>query len=403
MNTAIRVLILFVFGLPLQALAGGKAVTLDQFIKEVEAKNPVTAIEKANIEVATARASGVRISPPMVGYMQMKDGGGTNRGYEISQEIPFPTKLSKDKEVRNLELETQKENSQFQKLSLMAEARVAYMDFWSAYSRLEIQKEKHEWLKHHIQITRSSSWSDTTAKVHLLEVESDADLLENEVITLEADLASARATLRSFAPELNVDDTVPVEPVIPSLEIEKRKTSPAVVLKEKELAAKSALEDYKKQSYLPDFFVRLRSFNGNETSPQSQELMVGVSLPFVFFWQPKAEVAEASAQRLKAEAELQKTKIEFETRLVGLTKKIESNQRQLKNLKEKLIPRAERRMKLVQNLSTRTMEGLDQHKAVMLGLLDLKMKAIDLRIDYEKNLKEILKLAGNNLESGVEK
>lgn len=403
MNNAIRILTFLVLGLPLQVRASGKPLTLNQFIKEVEAKSPVIAVEKANIEIAKARASGVRINPPMVGYMQMKDGSGTNRGYEISQEIPFPTKLSKDKEVRNLELETQKESSQFQKIALMADARLAYMDFWSTFSRLEIQKEKLEWLKHHIQITRSSSWSDTTAKVHLLEVESDADLLENEVITLGADLVAARSTLKSFAPELNVEEIIPVEPATPSLEIEKRKSSPAVTLGEKELAAKSAFEEYKKQSYLPDFFVRLRSFNGNEASPQSQELMVGISLPFLFFWQPKAEVAEASAQRLKAEAELQKTKIEFETRLSGLTKKIASNQMQLKNLKEKLIPRAERRMKLVQNLSTRTMEGLDQHKAVMLGLLDLKMKAIDLRIDYEKNIKEILKLAGNNLESGVEK
>lgn len=403
MTYKIRVLIILVFGLPLQAFAGGKPLTLDQFIKEVEAKNPSVAIEKANVEVATARASGVRINPPMVGYMQMKDGSGTNRGYEISQEIPFPTKLSKDKEVRDLELETQKESSHFQKLSLMADARAAYMDFWSAFSRLAIQREKLEWLRHHLQIARSSSWSDTTAKVHLLEVESDADLLENEVFTLEADLATFRAVLKSFAPELNVDESVPVEPVIPTLQIEKRKPSPATVLKEKELTALRAMEDYKKQSYLPDFFIRLRSFNGNETTPQSQEMMVGISLPFVFFWQPKADVAEASAQRLKAEAELQKTKIEFETKLSSLTKRLESNQLQLKNLREKLIPRAERRMKLVQNLSTRTMEGLDQHKTVTLGLLDLKMKAIDFRVDYEKNIKEILKLAGSHLESGVGK
>lgn len=403
MNNALLTFIILVFGLPLHAVASGKFLTLEQFVNEVEVQSPDLVIEKANIEVAKARASGVRISPPMVGAMQMKDSSGTNRGYEISQEIPFPTKLSNDKKLRNLEFDTQQERSRLQKISLLADARVAYTEFWSASTRFAIQKEKLEWLRRHLKITKTTSWSDTSAKVHLLEVESEADLLENEVLTLEAEVAATKATLRNFVPELNVEEIIPVEPTIPSLEIETKTLGPAVVLKEKELAAMNALEDYKKQTYLPDFLIRLRSFNGNEISPQSQELMVGISLPFVFFWQPKAEVAEASAQKLKAEAELQKSKIEFESKLSSLTKKLESNQMQLINLREKLIPRAERRMKLVQNLSTRTMEGLDQHKIVMTGFLDLKIRSIDLRADYEKTIREILKLANSHLSAGVGK
>jgi hypothetical protein len=47
------------------------------------------------------------------------------------------------------------------------------------------------------------------------------------------------------------------------------------------------------------------------------------------------------------------------------------------------------------------MEGLDQHKSVMLGLLDLKIKAIDLRLEFEKNLRELLKLGAQNSGEGV--
>jgi outer membrane protein TolC len=401
MSRVLSIIVLLVLGLPGLSFADGKALSLTEYLDLVEAQSPDLSVEKAKVEAVQARASGIRLSPPMVGYMQMKDGSGTNRGYEISQEIPFPTKLSKDKEARNLESDSQKEMSKLQRMIVLADARVAYLDFWSAYSKLEIQREKLAWLKGHVKVTQSSSWSDTSAKAHLLEVESDRDLLENDVLSMESELVTARAALRSYAPDLNSNDIVPVEPPTLKIEIENSASNPALQVKEKELEALSAREDFQKQSYLPDFFLRLRSYSGNETSPQSQELMVGISLPFVFFWQPKAEVAESTAMRAKAEAELKKTKVDLETRVSSFTKKLEINQVQLKNLKESLIPRAEKRMKLVRNLSTRTMEGLDQHKSVMLGLLDLKIKAIDLRLEFEKNLRELLKLGAQNSGEGV--
>ena len=159
----------------------------------------------------------------------MKDGSGTNRGYEISQEIPFPTKLSKDKEARNLESDSQKVMSKLQKMIVLADARVAYLDFWSAYSKLELQKEKLAWLNGHVKVTQSSSWSDTSAKAHLLEVESDRDLLENDLLSMESELVTARAALRGYAPDLDINDTVPVEP--PALKIEIEKASKYIPLK----------------------------------------------------------------------------------------------------------------------------------------------------------------------------
>lgn len=369
-------------------------LNMSQFLSEVRRTSPEFAIEKANVEASRARASGIRINPPMIGYMQMKDGSGTNHGLEIAQEIPFPTKISQNKKVRDLELEAQQESSQLQEASLLADARAAYVAFWGAYARLNIQKEKHAWLIHHVKITRTTSWSDTAAKIHLLEVETDADLVENEVLSLESDLIEKRNELKIFAPELKVDELIPVEPPLILTKFDKHITSPLVSLREKELQAKEAFEGLQKQAYAPDLFVRLRSYNGNESAPRSQELMVGISVPFLYFWQPKAEVAEASAQRMKAHAELQKSKIEIGGRFSSLIKKAETTQAQIKNLKEKLIPRSERQVKLVRNLSQRTMEGLDEHKKVMLGLLDLRIRVIELRVAYEDLIKNIMKLTG---------
>jgi outer membrane protein TolC len=395
MRLTIHLLLYTTFSLSsLVVMADASRLTMPQFLSEVRATSPEFAIEKANVEGSRARASGIRINAPMIGYMQMKDGSGTNHGLEIAQEIPFPTKISHTKKVRDLELEAQLESSQLQEVSLLAEARAAFVAFWSTYARLNIQKEKHDWLINHVKITRTTSWSDTAAKIHLLEVETDADLVENEVLALESDLVEKRNGLKIYAPGLKVDDLIPVEPEPIPIKFDKHSPSLLVTLREKELHAKEALVDLQKQAYAPDLFVRLRSYNGNESTPRSQELMVGISVPFLYFWQPKAEVAEASAQRMKAQAELQKSKIDLDGRFSSLIKRAESTQAQIRNLKEKLIPRSERQAKLVQNLSQRTMEGLDEHKKVMLGLLDLRIRAIELRVAYEDLTKNIMQLTG---------
>lgn len=401
MSKVLYLLILFIITGPNSSFAKKEELPLGQYLKFVEAQNLNFKIEKANVDMAQARSRGVRIPPPMIGYMQMKEGNKINQGYEVSQEIPFPTKISKEHEVRTLELESQKETSRIQKYFILTEARTAYIDFWSSYFKLEIQKEKLAWLKEHVKIAQSLSWPDTSAKAHLLEVELDRDLLENDVLSMESDVITYREMLRNFAPELKVEEIIPIEPPIPSIETPKKAPYSLIFIKEKELATSSAREALKKQSYLPDFSVRFRVYNGSEMSPQSQELMIGMSLPFAYFWQAKAELDEASAQRFLAEVELQKAKVESDTKVLSLVKRLEAQQAQLKNLKENVIPRAERRMKLIRNLSKRTMEGIDQHKSVMLALLDFKIKAIDLRLEFEKSFVELLKLSGESSQEGA--
>ncbi len=376
------------------AIAQETTLSLSRFLESVEKESPDLAVEKANVEAADARASGVRIPPPMIGLMQMKEGGATRTGIEISQEVPFPTKINQDKKVRTHERDAQKESSQYQKTLVLAEARKAYVEFWVAFERLSIMKEKRDWLRHHVKLTRSATRSDSSAQIHLLEVESDADLIENDLLALEADVTEKKSGLTIYAPTLKVASLLPEAPPVPTIVVANLSESPLIAWRRKELASREAQEGLARQAYAPDIFLRFRTLNGNEAAPESQELMIGVSVPFFYFWQPKAEKAQATAEKLKAAAQLQRATIEFGSRLASLTAKANSINAQLKNLDEKLIPRAEKRKKLVTTLSQRTMEGLDEHRSVMVGYLDLRAKSLDLRLDLENTFTEILKLTG---------
>lgn len=372
--------------------AAGSRLSLSDFLRSVETQSPDLKIEKSRTEESSSRASGVRIPPPMVGIMQMKEDGRTNPGIEISQEIPFPTKISTEKELRSFESELQKENQKFRKKEVLSSARTAYFEFWNSFEKTLLIKEKRDWLKKHARLARTTTRSDSSAQIHLLAVESDVDMLENEVLESGATLHQKRNALKSFSPALDVDQIEPDIPQIqiiqpnPSLKLSKSR------LKEIELKLSEAQKNYTKKSYFPDLFIRYRGYNGNEMTAKSEEAMIGITLPFAYFWQPNAELSEASARQQRAQAELQKVQVDSEATFKSLEFKIESLEKQLATIESRLLPQAQKRMKLVENLSPRSMEGLEEHRNVMISYFDLRLKALDVRMELERSIGDLMAL-----------
>lgn len=369
-------------------------ISLDEFLNSVREESPDLTIESANVDASKARASGIRIPASMVGFMQMQNAGNTRNGIEVYQEIPFPTKIIQDKKTRNLEYETQKQMGLIQKVMVITKARVAYVEFWATSKRLTILKEKLNWLRHHAELFRTTTLSDNEAQVHLLGVESEIDLLESDILDAGAALTEARNGMNRFAPLLKDQELIPIEPVIEDPKVDAFQ-NPLVAWKEKDLKAKQARVSLAKQSYLPDFSVRLRAFEELQASQVERELMVGMTVPFLYFWESQAQIKEATAEKRKANAELQKMTITSDSMLSSFLKKSEAFKKQIMILKNQLIPRATHRVDLMKNISPRIMQGLDEHKSVMSDYLDLKLKAVDLRIAYEKNFQEILQLTEN--------
>lgn len=380
-----------------QAVAKDKTLSSDEFIRLVLAESPDIGIESANLDVSKAQASGIRINPGMVGLMHMQTADQVSHGIELYQEIPFPTKIIQDKKIRSLDYETQKQFSSLQQTMVISKARVAYIEFWAVTMRLVLLKEKQKWLRQHVEIVRATTLSDNEAKVHLLGVESDVDLLASVVLNAEAEQLAARNVLNTYAPSLKNQKFVPIEPALENPKVGELKST-FVAWKEAELKTKQARVALAKQSYVPDLAVRLQTWNGMETSQVERELMLGMTVPFLYFWQSQAKVKEANAEKAKAAFELQKISQLSESMLSSLVKKLATLKAQILVLQNKTIPRAAHRVDLMKNISTRTSQGLDAHQSVMTDYLDLKLVVIDLRVEYEKNLQEILQLTGNSNE-----
>ena len=111
---------------------------------------------------------------------------------------------------------------------------------------------------------------------------------------------------------------------------------------------------------------------------------MGVTLPVLFFWQPASQVSEASARVEESEANLVKTKNELKLQLLESRARAESLHEQILNYEQNILPQAEKRMKIAHGLVPSDVESLTEHRDALESVINLKMAALMLRVDYEK-------------------
>jgi outer membrane protein TolC len=278
---------------------------------------------------------------------------------------------------------------------VLAKARLLYFSMWAAQERMNLLKEKKAVIGQHIKLSRAGSRSDSFSNIHILKAESDVDALDNEILTAEQTLRSKQIEAAEF---VNADPAQ-FRPVVKEPPLTALPESSSIASSHQLESARLTLESFRareseaKSSWFPEFNLRYKQMEATPMFPRYNEVMVGMSLPFVFFWEPRAASSSASAQRLQAEFEFNREKRKIQTDKTSLVVKAESLKKQLDNLLTKLLPRAEKRMRLVHNLAPRDMETLQDHRETMEAFPDLKLKALEYREQYEEAISELQKFA----------
>lgn len=371
-----------------------ETMSLNSFLKRAEEQNLDLKVESAKVDSAEAKSVGVALPPPMVGLNQMReDNGHKANGFEISQSIPFPTKLSNEHSARKSESQAQVELLGVRKKEILSTGKVLYFTLWQIQQRILLLEEKKSVLQNHIKLARSSARSDSSAAVHLLKAESDMDLIDNEILVEEQKLTEKQSEAAIF---LNADPAsfklIASEPPL-SIIPKSNETGESFQVKSLKynLESLKSRQSEAQSSWLPDFNLRYKKMDASSMSDGYNEIMIGVTLPFVFFWEPYNLSRSADAQRIVAEYELIKQTRAIEADKNILLKRASSLKKQIENLKLKLLPRAEKRMKVARNLAPRDMETLQEHRDTMEAFPDLKMKALDLRMEYETTVANLEK------------
>jgi outer membrane protein TolC len=391
MKSIFLILILFISQ---KALAENR-ITFEDFLKAATSQNLTLKIESAKSKAAESNSSGITLPPPTVGLMKMteKESGSSANGFEVEQMIPFPGRIAKDHSARRFEAQAQEEMRKGIEAETFAKAKILYLDLWASQQRKQALLSRRQAIEEHLKLSRAATRSDSFLKIHTLKAESDLDLLENDILSADQEIREKESIAGEF---LNVDvrsfHPVLTEPPLTELptSVEDR-NSHQLEASRLTLESFKAREDEGKLAWFPDFYLRYRETGGTQMMPRYSEAMVGISLPFIFPWQSSRDSEKNSFQRQQSELEFEKEKIRINSDKYTLSSRAQSLRQQLDNLNRKVLPKAERRMKLIHNIAPRDMESLQDHREAMEAFPELKLKSLDLRMQYENAAAELLK------------
>lgn len=387
----------FVAGVGLSlSIAQACPLSLTQYLKQVHDYNLDLKIERAKTEALHAESKGFRVPPPQVSVAFMTEQTGhQSKDFLVRQMIPFPTKIFYNLSARKNAYHAQEQNLILKTQEVLSQARLAYWRLWEAQERHLLLIDKQKILQEHVRLTRSTVRSDSFAAVHLLKAESDLDFMESEILEAKQDLLEKRneAELLILSADQNSAkknyEFQLQEPTLSELPLLHDKPAYSLQVLQSQLEEAQSKEKEALSSWLPDFEFQYKHAGATSMMPPSQEVMVGVTLPFLYFWNPASEKRQASSEKLKKEFELEKERVKVNVKVENLTSKANTLRAQIEVYQTKLIPKAEKRVKIVHNVAPRDMETLQDHRETLEALPDLKLKTLDLKIQYEKTVAEL--------------
>lgn len=360
------------------------ADSIDAFVAKVKNSNLEIASQSTIVSGAEARSKGFSLKAPMVGINQMRTvEEGKAYAFEIQQELPLSSRLGDDKKLREHAYELQKKESDYFSIEKLLEARINFVGYWKDHEKINYLTEVRDWLKQHLNYARSVVRSDSSSNIYALEIESYVGVLENDISSVQSDLEAQKAKLKELSFDENYD---PGHPIVddPKPLPEATNISRVSAINLSKLKVASSRLEVAKTSYFPNLTVRASKLDRPMMFMANQEIMLSIDLPFAFFWQPRAEKAEAVANKMIAEANYRKAEVESEALKQSLMKRSDILKNQIKTLKEVSIPAAQKSLKYLKNIAPRDMSGLETHRRIFQDYISLRTQLVELRMAYEE-------------------
>lgn len=384
--------------------AADEKLRLSAVIEKALSQHPSLQAAKARADGANSSVTAVTtLPPPMVGIGMMGENspwsssGKMERSYEISQDVPFPTKVISNRNARVFEADSKEWDLEQQRRDIIRDAKKVFFSYARTVQEVEISEERVQLLRKHLKVLASKPVSSSMLQAHVVTIDGEIEAAQVELIMERQELTTMKAEL-NVAMGQSPDSALatPELPPLSSLPLETRNQvleSPRV---KSVTAMKEAAESERSlmyQEWVPDFNLTYRYNRRYDSIPNNHEFMVGMTLPFVPFWSTAAKASQASAKVIELEAELKKTNLETASDAEILRTRAKSLREVYLKLSDKVLPSAEKRLHLIHRISQTDMETLDEHRMAFENLNAIKMKIARTRSDFESAVAELESLA----------
>ncbi|MDD5491096.1 MAG: TolC family protein [bacterium] len=375
--------------------ADQQVLSLSEVVTAALINNPRLKAAQQKLKASQSRVkSAYGLPDPWVGLEYQNVPKGTTRFqdadmkmYTISQEIPWPGKLSLKAKANLSQSGIIEAEYKAKERDIIAQVKKAYYELYLAYKLIDINKENSALAEQIVKVAERKYTVSKASLAEVLKMQVEAAKLNNQLITLENQKQVAQAKLNTL---LNRD--VSTETGIPEYQEEKSfqysledlyrlmKINQPELLGAAAAIKQSSLNlSLSRHEYLPDFMLTYKQRFDTGDMANGWDGMFNVTVP-LWFWQKQNNmVNEMQAEKEMAVADYESMENMALLEVKQMYLKLDAAQRQIDLTKNSILPQAEQVLKI-----SRT--GYESDKVEFLDLLDSQRMYLEAEQDYYMSL-----------------
>ncbi|HSA77361.1 MAG TPA: TolC family protein [Nitrospirota bacterium] len=381
---------------PTASQADEAVITLKDLEQEALKNNPEIGMAGKRAESAEEKKSLAAAMPdPMIGYAIQNVGAlGTStvgkeqmsmQGWVVTQEIPFPGKLSTKGSAARKIAEREQDNAGATRLKVLSDLRNAYYDYYLAYRSLDILGQNKEIMKNFERVAETRYSTGQGLQQDVLRAQIEVSMLIERIAMEEQKLETTRATINGLVgrdPRSALGRPADVLAMTFPMGLDQMSTmalehSPMLDAK-KRMVEESEFElSLSKREFLPDMEVSVGWFTrGDFQDVWQASVMLKVPL---YFWNKSTGVRAASADLHSAHYEYEASKLALLTRVQNLYSMAKTSEHHIHLYESGIIPQA--RLALQSATSNYQVGKID-----FLSLLENETVLLKYQLAYEEQL-----------------
>lgn len=298
--------------------------SLQSLLDQLEKNNPEIRAARFRFEAATKRPSQVGTLPePKLAFVNSGVGqpfSGLNasdfayRGIGVSQEIPFPGKLSLASEEAQREADSERQNYRSMVLEKTSQLKTAYYEWYFVTKAIEITSKNRDLLDRFEQIARARYAVGKGIQPDVLKAQVEISGLVQQLELLDQKRLLAEARIRSL---LNSEVPLgrpadirqtPIQYKLESILQMVEKQSPRLQSEQAMVQSRAVGIDRARREYRPDFDFNFQWQKRGSTFPDLYMVVAEVKLPVFFARKQRLGVEEAGARLQEARENYQATR-----------------------------------------------------------------------------------------------
>lgn len=321
----------------------------------------------------------------------------------LTQEFPFPTTLYLRGSRASKEAEVAEQVYRAKVREVLAKTRTAYAMLYLSSKSRKLLDENIELMRRFAKVAESKYAAGAVGGSDAMKAQVELTKMLNMGVAVDQEKELASAMLNAAMGRPAWESLGAPRDLEPGrLEKAREELEALALARRPELRAAALSAELSQTSlalarseFLPDIMVGYRR-RTDAMRGRSSDAMLGLSLP-LWFWKPAAMVAEASAEKEMAEAELETARLMTGADLRAALVRVQTAQRLAESYKTSLLPQAESALSVAESSYQAGKAGFLDLLDAQRSLLNFKLEYFQYLADYEQRTAELERVIGEEL------